>query len=218
MPARERARERQANRRLCAAVTTSTRLAGVRAPVPQAMSISSAGIRAFVRWNAATVSRQGQSPQGLEVGGHIATYQKARRARGRGRLQPFPRQDHPGVRRPCSSSMTRPRPVSTCSAYLEGRCPPDHLTRFARRSLGGAGNGLSLVSASTLPCRSFGEFPTVSMGTDGHQLNLPSPVQPLSAHRGITDTSQQRVGALGDGETVSESGATGCPPGKSWTI
>ena len=69
-------------------------------------------IRAFIRWNAA-VMVSSANRKGLEVGGHIATYQSSREPL-RGRLQPLlPRQGPPTAAATRSTSRATAPPAST---------------------------------------------------------------------------------------------------------
>ena len=100
-----------------------------------------------------------------------------------------------------SSSRGTRSPGIYARAFLEGRLSEDQLDALppggvARR------RQRPVVYPHPRLMPDFWEFPTVSMGLDRDQRDLPGAVQPLPArNRGIKDTSQQHVWAfLGDGE------------------
>lgn len=155
-------------------------------------------IRAFIRWNAAVTVSDANRP-GLEVGGHIATYQssaslyevgfnhffKGKDAEGGGDQVYIQGHASPGV---------------YARAFLEGRLTQQQLMRFRQEVQHGPGAGLpSYPHPRLMP--DFWEFPTVSMGLTAINSIYQARFNRYLMHRGIKDTSQQHVYAfLGDGE------------------
>src|ERR1051326_5036382 len=85
-------------------------------------------IRAFIRWNAAVMVSDANRP-GLEVGGHIATYQSAA-SLYEGGFNPFFRgKEHPGGGDQVYI-QGHGSPGIYARAYLEGRLTEDQLMRF----------------------------------------------------------------------------------------
>ncbi|MDQ3591500.1 MAG: pyruvate dehydrogenase (acetyl-transferring), homodimeric type, partial [Actinomycetota bacterium] len=118
-------------------------------------------IRAFIRWNAAVmVSRANR--KGLEVGGHIATYQSAASLYEVGFNHFFRGKDHPGGGDQVFI-QGHASPGIYARAYLEGRLSEDQLDRFRQEVSHGPGRGLSSYPHPRL-MEEFWEFPTVSMG------------------------------------------------------
>jgi pyruvate dehydrogenase E1 component len=154
-------------------------------------------IRAYIRWNAAIMVHRAQRP-GVGVGGHISTYASAASlyevgfnhffrghgAEGGGDQIYFQGHASPGM---------------YARAFLEGRLSEDQLDGF-RQELSHAGGGLpSYPHPRLMP--NFWEFPTVSMGLGAINAIYQARFNRYLHHRGITDTSRQRVWAfLGDGE------------------
>ena len=133
-------------------------------------------IRAFIRWNAAVMVSKANR-KGLEVGGHIATYQSAASLYEVGFNHFFRGKDHPGGGDHVFI-QGHASPGIYARAYLEGRLTADHLDGFRQEVSRGPGKGLSSYPHPRL-MPDFWEFPTVSMGLTGDQLDLPGPVQPL---------------------------------------
>ncbi len=164
-------------------------------------------IRAYVRWNAAIMVSRANRPE-IGVGGHIATYASAaslyevgfnhffrgRDAEGGGDQIYFQGHASPGV---------------YARAYLEGRLSQDQLDGFRQESR--PDGGLSSYPHPRL-MPEFWEFPTVSMGLGPLAAIYQARFNKYLQHRGIKDTSQQRVWCfLGDGEMdeVESLGAIG---------
>jgi pyruvate dehydrogenase E1 component len=166
-------------------------------------------IRAFIRWNAAVmVSRANR--KGLEVGGHIATYQSAASLYEVGFNHFFRGKDDPGggdhifIQGHASPGMY-------ARAFLEGRLTEGQLDGFRQEVSRGAGHGLSSYPHPRL-MPEFWEFPTVSMGFTGLHSIYQARFNRYLQNRGIKDTSDQHVWAfLGDGEMgeVESLGAIG---------
>ncbi|MGH3664403.1 MAG: pyruvate dehydrogenase (acetyl-transferring), homodimeric type [Micromonosporaceae bacterium] len=166
-------------------------------------------IRAFIRWNAAVMVSKANR-KGLEVGGHIATYQSAASLYEVGFNHFFRGKDHPGGGDQIFI-QGHASPGIYARAFLEGRLTEAHLDAFRQEVSQGAGNGLSSYPHPRL-MPNFWEFPTVSMGLTAVNAIYQARFNRYMAHRGIKDTSQQHVWAfLGDGEMseVESLGAIG---------
>jgi pyruvate dehydrogenase E1 component len=152
-------------------------------------------IRRIVRWNAAVmVSRANKKYDG--IGGHLSTYASAaslyevgfnhffrgKDAEGGGDQVFFQGHATPGI---------------YARSFLEGRLTEEHLDNFRREAFGG---GLSSYPHPRL-MPSLWEFPTVSMGLSPLLAIYQARFNRYLQHRGIKDTSKQRVWAfIGDGE------------------
>ena len=155
-------------------------------------------IRAFIRWNAAiTVSTANR--KGLEVGGHIATYQSSASLYEVGFNHFFRGKDHPGGGDQIYI-QGHGSPGIYARAFLEGRLTEQQLSRFRQEVQHGPGNGLpSYPHPRLMP--DFWEFPTVSMGLTAINSIYQARFNRYLQNRSIKDTSGQRVWAfLGDGE------------------
>ena len=156
-------------------------------------------IRAFIRWNAAVmVSRANR--KGLEVGGHIATYQSAASLYEVGFNHFFRGKDHPGGGDQIFI-QGHASPGIYARAFLEGRLTEDQLGRFRQEVQHGAGQGPVVVPAPAADAGLLG----VPDGLDGPRPAINSIYQArfnrYLHNRGIKDTSEQHVWAfLGDGE------------------
>ncbi|HEY3509786.1 MAG TPA: pyruvate dehydrogenase (acetyl-transferring), homodimeric type, partial [Kribbella sp.] len=155
-------------------------------------------IRAFIRWNAAVMVSKANR-KGLEVGGHIATYQSAASLYEVGFNHFFRGKDHPGggdqifIQGHASPGMY-------ARAFLEGRLSADQLDGFRQEVSRGPHKGLSSYPHPRL-MPDFWEFPTVSMGLAALNSIYQARFNRYLHNRGIKDTSQQHVWAfLGDGE------------------
>ncbi len=155
-------------------------------------------IRAILRWNAAVmVSRANR--KGLEVGGHIATYQSAASLYEVGFNHFFRGKDAPeGGDQVYIQGHGSPGIYAR--AFLEGRLTEDQLSGFRQEVSRGPGRGLpSYPHPRLMP--DFWEFPTVSMGLTGIDAIYQARFNRYLCNRGIKDTEQQHVWAfLGDGE------------------
>jgi pyruvate dehydrogenase complex dehydrogenase (E1) component len=154
-------------------------------------------IRAHIRWNAAIMVHRAQRPS-VGVGGHISTYAwaaslyevgfnhffRGHASEGGGDQIYFQGHASPGI---------------YARAFLEGRLTEHQLDRF-RQELSHPGGGLpSYPHPRLMP--GFWQFPTVSMGLGAINAVYQARFNRCLHHRGITDTSRQRVWAfLGDGE------------------
>ncbi|MBM7788934.1 pyruvate dehydrogenase E1 component [Tenggerimyces flavus] len=166
-------------------------------------------IRAYIRWNAAImVSRANR--KGLEVGGHIATYQSAASLYEVGYNHFFRGKDHPGGG-DAVFFQGHASPGIYARAFLEDRLTEDHLNAFRQEVSHGLGGGLSSYPHPRL-MPNFWEFPTVSMGLTAVDSIYQARFNRYLQNRGIKDTSDQHVWAfLGDGEMseVESLGAIG---------
>ncbi|WP_340538278.1 pyruvate dehydrogenase (acetyl-transferring), homodimeric type [Nocardioides sp. GXZ039] len=155
-------------------------------------------IRAFLRWNAA-VMVSSANRKGLEVGGHIATYQSSASLYEVGFNHFFRGKDHPGGGDQIYI-QGHASPGIYARAFLEGRLSEEQLYRFRQEVQHGPHAGLSSYPHPRL-MPDFWEFPTVSMGLTGINSIYQARFNRYLQNRGIKDTSQQRVWAfLGDGE------------------
>ncbi|HJQ86593.1 MAG TPA: pyruvate dehydrogenase (acetyl-transferring), homodimeric type [Propionibacteriaceae bacterium] len=155
-------------------------------------------IRAFIRWNAAIMVSKANR-KGLEVGGHIATYQSAASLYEVGFNHFFRGKDHPGGGDHVFI-QGHASPGIYARAYLEGRLTTDQLDSFRQEVSHGPGKGLSSYPHPRLMPH-FWEFPTVSMGIGAINSIYQARFNRYLHNRGIKDTSQQRIwGFLGDGE------------------
>ncbi|MCW2759285.1 MAG: pyruvate dehydrogenase, partial [Nocardioidaceae bacterium] len=155
-------------------------------------------IRAFIRWNAAVMVSDANR-KGLEVGGHIATYQSSASLYEVGFNHFFRGKQHPGggVQIYIQGHGS---PGIYARAYLEGRLTEQQLMNFRQEVQHGVGQGLpSYPHPRLMP--DFWEFPTVSMGLTALNSIYQARFNRYLQNRGIKDTSEQHVWAyLGDGE------------------
>ena len=153
-------------------------------------------IRAFIRWNAAVMVSK-SNRKGLEVGGHIATYQSAASLYEVGFNHFFRGKDHPGGGDQIFI-QGHGSPGIYARAFLEGRIPEERLDRFRREVEPG---GLSSYPHPRL-MPDFWEFPTVSMGLGPISAIYQARFNRYLLHRRIADTSRSKVWCyVGDGET-----------------
>src|SRR5690606_14160638 len=156
-------------------------------------------IRAYIRWNAAIMVHRAQRP-GVGVGGHISTYASAASLYEVGFNHFFRGKNHPGGGDQVFF-QGHASPGMYARAFLEGRLTEAQLDGF-RQELSHAPHGGGLPSyphPRLMP--DFWEFPTVSMGLGAINSIYQARFNRYLHHRGIKDTSQQRVWAfLGDGE------------------
>jgi pyruvate dehydrogenase E1 component len=155
-------------------------------------------IRAFIRWNAA-VMVSSANRKGLEVGGHIATYQSAASLYEVGFNHFFRGKDHPGGGDQIYI-QGHGSPGIYARAFLEGRLTEEQLYRFRQEVQHGKGAGLPSYPHPRL-MSDFWEFPTVSMGLTALNAIYQARFNRYLDNRGIKETKDQRVWAfLGDGE------------------
>ncbi|WP_110205230.1 pyruvate dehydrogenase (acetyl-transferring), homodimeric type [Nocardioides daejeonensis] len=155
-------------------------------------------IRAFIRWNAAVMVSDANRP-GLEVGGHIATYQSSASLYEVGFNHFFRGKEHPGGGDQVFI-QGHASPGIYARAFLEGRLTEEQLLNFRQEVQHGPHAGLSSYPHPRL-MPDFWEFPTVSMGLTGINSIYQARFNRYLANRGIKDTADQRVWAfLGDGE------------------
>ncbi|MDR1387202.1 MAG: pyruvate dehydrogenase (acetyl-transferring), homodimeric type [Propionibacteriaceae bacterium] len=159
------------------------------------------GFRRLLRWNAAIMVHRAQRP-GLGLGGHIASFASAATLYEVGFNHFFRGKDHPGggdqifFQGHCS-------PGVYARAFLEGRLGAEDLDGFRQEkshTVGGRLRGLPSYPHPR-PAPAFWEFPTVSMGLGPLNAIYQASFNRYLAHRGLKDTSDQRVWAfVGDGE------------------
>jgi pyruvate dehydrogenase E1 component len=152
-------------------------------------------IRQIIRWNAAVmVSRANKAFDG--IGGHISTYASSASLYEVGFNHFFRGKDAPGGGDQVFI-QGHGAPGIYARAYLEGRITETQMEAFRREAFGG---GLSSYPHPRLMPR-FWEFPTVSMGISPMNAIYQARFNRYLQHRGIKDTSRQRVWAFtGDGE------------------
>ena len=152
-------------------------------------------IRRIIRWNAAVmVSRANKKEDG--IGGHLSTYASAASLYEVGFNHFFRGKDAPGGGDQVYI-QGHAAPGIYARSYLEGRLDTEHLDNFRREAFG---KGLSSYPHPRL-MPDFWEFPTVSMGLSPLLAVYQARFNRYLQHRGIKDTSAQRVWAfMGDGE------------------
>jgi pyruvate dehydrogenase E1 component len=152
-------------------------------------------IRRIIRWNAlAMVSLANKKSDG--IGGHLSTYASAASLYEVGFNHFFRGKDFPGGGDQVFF-QGHAAPGIYARAYLEGRFDEDQLEYFRMESGGG---GLSSYPHPRLMPK-FWEFPTVSMGLSPLNAIYQARFNRYLQHRGIKDTSRQRVWCfVGDGE------------------
>jgi pyruvate dehydrogenase E1 component len=152
-------------------------------------------IRRIIRWNAlAMVSRANKKADG--IGGHLSTYASAASLYEVGFNHFFRGKDAPGGGDQVFF-QGHAAPGIYARAFLEGRFDEEHLENFRMET---GGKGLSSYPHPRL-MPDFWEFPTVSMGLSPLNAIYQARFNRYLQHRGIKDTSHQRVWAfVGDGE------------------
>jgi pyruvate dehydrogenase E1 component len=155
-------------------------------------------IRAFIRWNAA-VMVSGANRKGLEVGGHIATYQSSASLYEVGFNHFFKGKDAEGGGDQIFI-QGHASPGIYARAFLEGRLSDTQLSHFRQEVQHGVGQGISSYPHPRL-MPDFWEFPTVSMGLTALNAIYQARFNRYLHNRDVKDTSNQHVWAfLGDGE------------------
>jgi pyruvate dehydrogenase E1 component len=154
-------------------------------------------LRRMIRWNAvAMVLRANNRAPG--IGGHLATYASAATLYEVGFNHFFHGKDADGMGDQVFF-QGHAAPGMYARAFLEGRLTEDNLDHFRQEVE--RGRGLSSYPHPRL-MPEFWEFPTVSMGLGPIAAIYQARFNRYLAHRGIKDTSNNRVWAfLGDGET-----------------
>ncbi|HEV3475572.1 MAG TPA: pyruvate dehydrogenase (acetyl-transferring), homodimeric type, partial [Actinomycetota bacterium] len=163
-------------------------------------------IRRIIRWNAVVmVTRANKHYSG--IGGHISTYASAASLYEVGFNHFFRGRDAPGGGDQVYF-QGHGSPGIYARAFLEGRISQEQLEAFRREAFGG---GLSSYPHPRL-MPEFWEFPTVSMGLSPLNAIYQARFNKYLHHRGIKDTSQQRVWAfIGDGEMDEPESVAGLP-------
>ena len=152
-------------------------------------------ITALMRWNALAMVVRANKAYG-ELGGHVATYASAAEIFETGLNHFFRGPDAPG-----GGDLVFFQPHSApgiyARAFMEGRLTEDQLANYRQET---GGNGLcSYPHPWLMP--DFWQFPTGSMGIGPINSIYQARFLRYLEHRGLADTSQQRVwGIFGDGE------------------
>jgi pyruvate dehydrogenase E1 component len=154
-------------------------------------------IKSLVRWNAmAMVVRANKHDPG--IGGHISTYASAATLFEVGFNHFFRGPDAPGGG-DLVYFQGHASPGVYARAFLEGRLAQAQLDNF-RRELAPGGGLSSYPHPWLMP--NFWQFPTVSMGLGPILAIYQARFNRYLMHRGLKDTSNQRVWCfVGDGET-----------------
>jgi pyruvate dehydrogenase E1 component len=154
-------------------------------------------IRRMVRWNAAAmVLRANMASPG--IGGHLATFASATSLYEVGFNHFFRGKDAEGMGDQVYF-QGHAAPGIYARAFLEGRLSESQLDHFRREVV--PGQGLSSYPHPRL-MPEFWEFPSVSMGLAPLAAIYQARFNRYLHHRGIKDTSANRVWAfIGDGET-----------------
>jgi pyruvate dehydrogenase E1 component len=154
-------------------------------------------IKSLIRWNAmAMVVRANKHAAG--IGGHISTYASAATLYEIGFNHFFRGPESPGGGDQVYF-QGHASPGIYARAFLEGRLTAPQLENF-RRELAPGGGLSSYPHPWLMP--HFWQFPTVSMGLGAIMAIYQARFNRYLEHRGLKDTSQQRVWCfLGDGET-----------------
>jgi pyruvate dehydrogenase E1 component len=154
-------------------------------------------IRRMIRWNAvAMVVRANSRAPG--IGGHLATYASAASLYEVGFNHFFRGKDADGMGDQIYF-QGHAAPGIYARAFLEGRLTESQLDHFRQEVVPGAGLS-SYPHPRLMP--DFWEFPTVSMGLGPLAAVYQARFNRYLHHRGIKDTSHNRVWCfLGDGET-----------------
>jgi pyruvate dehydrogenase E1 component len=154
-------------------------------------------IKSLARWNAmAMVVRANKHEPG--IGGHISTYASAATLFEVGFNHFFRGPEAPGGGDEVYF-QGHASPGVYARAFLEGRLSAAQLENF-RRELAPGGGLSSYPHPWLMP--HFWQFPTVSMGLGAIVAIYQARFNRYLEHRGLKDTSQQRVWCfLGDGET-----------------
>jgi pyruvate dehydrogenase E1 component len=154
-------------------------------------------IRQMIRWNAAIMVHRAQRP-GISVGGHISTYASSATLYEVGFNHFFRGPDANGGGDQIFF-QGHASPGMYARAFLEGRLTAAQLDGFRQELTAPAGGLPSYPHPRLLPW--FWQFPTVSMGLGPLNAIYQARFNKYMEHRGLKDTSNQRVWAfLGDGE------------------
>lgn len=157
--------------------------------------------RRLLRWNAAVMVHRAQRP-GVGVGGHISTYASSATLYEVGFNHFFRGKDHPGGGDQVFF-QGHASPGMYARAFLEGRLQEADLDGFRQEHSHLVDGRIRALPSYPHPRQmpDFWEFPTVSMGLGPINAIWQAHFNKYLHHRGLKDTSQQRVWAfLGDGE------------------
>jgi len=167
-----------------------------QAPYPGSREIERR-IKSLVRWNAMAMVVRGNK-RAAGIGGHISTYASVATLLEVGFNHFFQGPDAPGGGDQVYF-QGHASPGIYARAFLEGRIKAPRLANL-RRELGSGGGLSSYPHPWLMP--TFWQFPTVSMGLTSIMAIYQARFNRYLLHRGLKDTSKQRVWAfLGDGET-----------------
>jgi pyruvate dehydrogenase E1 component len=151
----------------------------------------------LTRWNAMAIVVQANRVES-GIGGHISTYASAATLVEVGQNHFFRGPEAPGGGDQVFF-QGHAAPGVYARAYLEGRLTADQLRSF-RRELAPGGGLSSYPHPWLMP--NFWQFPTVSMGLGPLMAIYLARFNRYLHHRGLKDTSKQRVWCfMGDGET-----------------
>ena len=153
-------------------------------------------IRSYIRWNAMAMVVRANRKSG-ELGGHISTFASAATLYdvGFNHFWHAPGEDHPGD---LIYYQGHASPGIYARSFVEGRLSEEQLDNF-RQDTGG--NSLTSYPHPWL-MPDYWQFPTVSMGLGPISSIYQARFLKYLHHRGIADTSKQKVWCfIGDGET-----------------
>ncbi len=157
--------------------------------------------RRMIRWNAAVMVHRAQRP-GVSVGGHISTYASAATLYEVGMNHFFRGPDHPGGGDQVFF-QGHASPGMYARSFLEGVLGEEDLRGFRQEKSHLVDGQIRALSSYPHPrmMPDYWQFPTVSMGLGPLNAIYQAQFNKYLHHRGIKDTSEQRVWAfLGDGE------------------
>jgi pyruvate dehydrogenase E1 component len=153
-------------------------------------------IKSIIRWNAMVMVVKGNK-ESDGIGGHIATYASSASLYEVGFNHFFRGREH-ATGGDFVYVQGHASPGIYARAFLEGRLSEKHLKHF-RRELAEGGGLSSYPHPWLMP--DFWEFPTVSMGLGPLGAIYQARFLRYLEHRGLKDTSQQKVWCfIGDGE------------------
>lgn len=152
--------------------------------------------RRWIRWNAAVMVHRAQRP-GVGVGGHISTYASAATLYEVGMNHFFRGPDHPGGGDQIFF-QGHAAPGMYSRAFLEGTLQEADLDGFRQEKSHLVDGTIRALPSYPHPrlMPKFWQFPTVSMGLGPMNAIYQAQFNRYLHHRGIKDTSGQRVWAF----------------------